>query len=203
MPDQVVVYIDAQNTYKGARSAFYPGQTPHFAAGQIDPLALGTLLLRRTPAGFNRELKQVRIYTGRPDATKQPQTYWPHMRQCAAWESAGARVVWKPLRYPPDFPVSKPEEKGVDVQLAVDLVTHAMSRRFDVGIVFSTDTDLRPAIEWVARRAGPLPRVELAAWRSSTSNSAIPVDAPRRTWCHWLYDADYRSIHDRTDYTAP
>ena len=200
MPDEVVVYIDSENTRMGARDAFFPGGAPHYTAGQFSPLALGELLIGRTPAGFDRNLKQVRVYTGRPDATRHPRNYTAHMNQCAAWESASACVVWKPLRYPPDFPASRPQEKGVDVQLAIDLVTHSIQRYFDIAIVVSTDTDLRPALEWVALRTSPGPRVELAAWRSPTSNRRIHVQAPRRIWCHWLDLSDYQSVHDPTDY---
>ena len=200
MPDRVVVYIDAENTRMGARDAFFP-RGAHFTDGQFDPLAIGKLLIQRAPTGFERELKQVRMYLSRPDARKHPKNYRAHMSQCADWESAGVCVVWRPLRYPPDFPAAKPQEKGIDVQLAIDLVTHSISRYFDVGIVVSTDTDLRPALEWVARRANPGPRVEVAAWRSPTSNRRIHVEAPRKIWCHWLDSADYQVVCDPTDYT--
>ena len=184
----------------GARNAFFPDGT-HFTDGQFDPLAIGDLLVQRAPGGFDRELMQTRMYLGRPDARKHPKNYRAHMSQCAAWESAGVYVAWRPLRYPPDFPASKPQEKGIDVQLAVDLVTHAVSRYFDIAIVVSTDTDLRPALEWIALRTSPGPRVELAAWKSPTSNRRIHVEAPRRIWCHWLDLDDYKAVSDPTDYT--
>lgn len=38
-------------------------------------------------------------------------------------------------------------EKGVDVRLAVDIVTMAQARAFDIGVVISSDTDLIPAIQ--------------------------------------------------------
>lgn len=37
-------------------------------------------------------------------------------------------------------------EKGVDVRLAVDIVSLAFTKRYDVGIVISSDTDLIPAM---------------------------------------------------------
>ena len=200
MADRVVVYIDAQNTYKGARDAFFAGRA-HFTDGQFDPLKVGMLLLQRTVAGVAPELKQVRVYSGRPDARKQPKANRAHLRQCAGWESKGVYVLGRPLRYPRDFPASKPQEKGTDVELAIDLVTHSISRYFDVGIVFSTDQDLRPALEWVARQSNPGPRVELAAWRSPRSNRRIPVDAPVAVPCHWFDHADYQTVRNETDYT--
>jgi uncharacterized LabA/DUF88 family protein len=38
-------------------------------------------------------------------------------------------------------------EKGVDVRLAVDIVTMAQAKKYDIGIVISSDTDLIPAIQ--------------------------------------------------------
>lgn len=38
-------------------------------------------------------------------------------------------------------------EKGVDVRLAVDIVTMAQARKYDTAIVISSDTDLIPAIQ--------------------------------------------------------
>ncbi len=201
MADRVPVFIDGQNTLKCAREAFFPGQTRHYTDGQFDPMEVAQLLLGRTPAGFTRELEQVRVYIGRPDGALDPKTYAPHMRQCAGWERDGARVIWKPLRYPPDFPDSKAEEKGIDVQIAVDLVVGAFDRQYDVGIVFSTDTDLRPALEWVTNRYPRMPRVEVAAWTSPSSNRRIPTQASRPVFCHYLTSTDYARVADSTDYT--
>jgi uncharacterized LabA/DUF88 family protein len=38
-------------------------------------------------------------------------------------------------------------EKGVDVRLAVDIVTMAQAKKYDIGIIISSDTDLIPAIQ--------------------------------------------------------
>ena len=40
-------------------------------------------------------------------------------------------------------------EKGVDVQIAIDLVIGAVENIFDVAIVVSSDTDLIPAIKYI------------------------------------------------------
>ena len=40
-------------------------------------------------------------------------------------------------------------EKGVDVQIAADLITGALKNQYDTAIVLSSDTDLLPAIEIV------------------------------------------------------
>lgn len=38
-------------------------------------------------------------------------------------------------------------EKGVDVRLAVDIVTMAQAKRYDTAVILSSDTDLIPAIQ--------------------------------------------------------
>ncbi|MFH1752263.1 MAG: NYN domain-containing protein [archaeon] len=44
-------------------------------------------------------------------------------------------------------PNGPPVEKGVDVKMAVDIVTHAYANLFDVGIIVSRDADFVPAIQ--------------------------------------------------------
>ena len=48
------------------------------------------------------------------------------MRQCAAWARAGAVVISRALRYPPNWPEGRAQEKGVDVQLAIDVIAGAI-----------------------------------------------------------------------------
>lgn len=203
MPDRLTLFIDHHNTYKGARESFFDEGYRHFVDGQFDPIVLGKLICSRPPPGFERVLHEVRLYTGRPDATYEPKSYGPHMRQCQRWEAAGVRVFPHPLRYPWDFSKTgeRPKEKGVDVHLAIDVVALAIEGEYDIGVVMSTDTDLRPALEYVTNKFNPIPRVEVAAWTSSTSNRRIPTQATRPTWCHYLTREDYESVHDPTDYS--
>jgi hypothetical protein len=124
------------------------------------------------------------------------------MRQCAAWERAGANVSARTLRYPNSWPTQPAREKGIDVQLAIDFVSGAVDGRFDVGVIFSTDTDLRPALEFVALKCGGSPRAESAAWTAPGANKAIFATNPKRTWCHYLSGTDYAAVHDPTDYNV-
>ena len=201
MVDRVVLFIDAQNVYRSARDAFPPPPgEPQHVHGQVNPLAVGGLICERPPVGAESALSEVRVYTGRPDATRQPKAYAAHMRQCAAWESVGITVVPRALRYSKDWPTERPREKGIDVQLAIDFVSAAVDGRFDVGIIFSTDTDLRPALEFVSQRFPALPRAESAAWKAPGANRALMLRSPRPTWCHYLDRDDYLTVHDSTDY---
>lgn len=202
MADRLALFIDAQNVYRGAQHSFHSGDQLHYTDGQVDPIALGELICSRPPPGYQRELGEVRIYTGRPDSTKDPETYGAHMRQCEAWERAGAIVVPRALRYPGDWPQRRAEQKGVDVELAIDFIAGAIDGIYDIGVIFSTDSDLRPALEFVVSRFEGSPRAEAAAWRGPGANRALTTRGDRPNWVHYLNYDDYLSVRDRTDYRA-
>lgn len=195
--ERLVLFIDAQNFYNGARRAFFASEGSH-VCGQFQPVGIGNLLCSRGLPGAARLLEEVRVYTGRPDASKEPETYAAHMKQCAAWSRAGATVIARPLRYPPDWPRSKAQQKGVDVALAIDFVAYAIEGRYDVGVIASTDTDLIPALEFVRRFAAQR-RIEVAAWTSPRSRIRLSVTRSS-IWCYWLDRTDYDSVADLTDY---
>src|SRR2546422_3439090 len=139
---RVKVFIDAQNCYRDARRAFF-SPADDGPKGQISPRRFGELIvaLRNAPPG--RALSQVRVYTGRPNSTRDPKTYGAHMRQCARWSrEKDVVVIPRSLRYPRNWPAERPQEKGIDVQLAIDLVRGYVADEFDIAVLASTDTDL-------------------------------------------------------------
>ena len=196
---RVVVFVDAQNFYRSARRAFFGGSNLPYRLGQFHPWRLGELLSARD-AG--RELVDVRIYTGRPDAYLQPAAYRANVQQCAAWEHAGCYVFTRPLRYPPRWPRNtdgrRPEEKGIDVAMALDIVRLAGRGEYDVGIICSADSDLAPAIEDVLDSDTPA-LVEVAGWRSEHYRQRLSLKG-RNLWCHWLALDDYQRVRDETHY---
>jgi uncharacterized LabA/DUF88 family protein len=197
----VVVFLDAQNLYNDARRAFCQ-RIDRATHGQIDPMRLGRLLCSKQPVGDDgpRQLKEVRIYRGRPDSTKEPRTYGAHMRQCAAWEKSGVTVIHRPLRYPRTWPNDPPEEKGIDVQIAIDMVTMASNADLDVAILASTDTDLRPALEAFFLLPFAQPKiVEVSAWKSPVFNKALRIPG-HHLWCHFIEVGEYRAVRDSRDY---
>ena len=151
----------------------------------------------------DRELLQVRVYRGRQDATREPRGYAANLRQSSRWQAhPSVKVIWRTLRYPRDWPQEPAEEKGVDVALAIDFVMMAVRGEYDVGVLMSTDTDLKPALEAVAGLVGhPYPRCEVAAWSARDQHSRRLSISGHRLWCHWLGEDDYRSVADATDYT--
>jgi len=128
------------------------------------------------------------------------------MKQCQAWETAGARVFTRPLRYLPDWRQRGADQKGVDVALAIDFISLAIDEEYDVGIIASTDADLHPALEFVYQRLYPDRRGEVANWSAGLgpgkSRRKLRL-ADHNIWCHWLTKADYDQVADLTDYTVP
>lgn len=199
-PDRVIVFLDYQNVFAGARSSFHlPPHAP--TDGQIDPVALGNLLVSRRIRPSR--LQQVRIYRGLPDASREPRPYGANDRQTAAWRrNPLVEVLRRPLRYPPDWPATKAKEKGVDVALAIDFVRLAVQGSYDAGVLFSTDTDLVPALEAVMDIRTVGAHVEVAAWTcSGRKMSRLRLPDTNVPWCHYLTEADYRSVADVIDYT--
>ncbi len=103
----------------------------------------------------------------------------------------------RPLRYPRGWPAAPPYEKGVDVELAVDIVSLALRGECDVIVVASADTDLLPAIAEVRRRTDVI--VEVAGWWGEEPHRRLSVPG-RNVWCHWLRREDYERVRDDTDY---
>jgi uncharacterized LabA/DUF88 family protein len=201
---RVVVFLDYQNVYNGAREAFDLRGNPG-RYGQIDPLTLAELIVARHPE--ESHIAGVRVYRGRPDSARQPQAYGANMRQSVAQERRGrglVNVITRTLRYPSDWPKSPAQEKGIDVALAVDFVTMAVSGDYDIGVLMSTDTDLVPALEAVLRLDHrPYPRCEAAAWsRSGVYSRRLHVPG-KKVWCHWLALHDYAAVEDLADYNLP
>jgi hypothetical protein len=192
----VIVFLDYQNVYAGAREAFHaPADQSTF--GQVDPVALARVITAAKPG---RALKQVRVYRGLPSNRLNPKGYGAVRRQTAAWKAANKDLVdvfLRPLQGDP------PHEKGIDVQLAVDFVLLAVRGEYDVGVLFSTDTDMKPALDAVFELNGKeRPWPEVAAW-SGPNHYRRRITASQRSHsvpCNWVDDIKYARIQDLTRY---
>lgn len=91
----------------------------------------------------------------------------------------------------------------MDVALAIDFVRLAIEGEYDVGILMSTDTDLKPALEVVAAlRAGGGPRPEVAAWSGKHMHNRRLAIPGVNLWCHWLDETAYTGRRDLTNYAS-
>jgi hypothetical protein len=197
---RVAVFIDYQNVHLAALQCFWR-RGSNLAFGHVDPLKIGHLIVsRRVANGLPSRLVQVRVYRGYPDPGLQPHSSAANDRQADAWaRSALVSVTRRPLRYPRRWPDDPATEKGIDVALAVDILRlAAIEEAFDVGVVFSSDTDLLPAIETVIDLR--CAHMEVASWRARLGPNRLRVNGKALPWCHWLDEESYRSVADLTDY---
>ena len=175
---RVAVFIDWQNCYHCAREAFHSEHEPS-RYGNVRPKAFAEMLVEK--GNFGDHLVHIGIYRGEPNPRKDPQTHAAHSRQRQAWmDECGdelLRVRTRALRYPPGRPMSDAEEKGVDVQLAIDAMVMGLQDEYDLAILATADTDLLPAVEGLAalRARTGKPDVALIGW-AGTSQHLVAAD---------------------------
>jgi uncharacterized LabA/DUF88 family protein len=138
---RTIAFVDGQNLFYAAKAAFgYPHPS-------YDVLKLARTICHKQ--GW--QLVQTRFYTGTPDVTDD--AFWHHfwMAKLAQMGRQGVHTYCRSLRYrlqtvhlpngtTHSFVVG--QEKGVDVRLAVDVVSLGHQNAFDVALVFSQDQDL-------------------------------------------------------------
>lgn len=189
-----MIFIDYQNVHGWARRRFHPPDV-HPSTGHVHPLELANVLIGKRRRASR--LEAVRVYRGRPSPDHQPNAAAANERQAIAWQRGPeVTVIRRPLRYPPDWPVTPAAEKGIDVAIAIDLVRLAMIDAYDAAILVSSDTDLMPALETIyGLRLG---HVEVATWAGL---GRLRFPGTKLPWCHYVTEAEYRSVADLTDYT--
>jgi uncharacterized LabA/DUF88 family protein len=141
-----MAFFDGQNLYQHAKDAF-GHHHPNY-----DPVKLHRAVCEAH--GWRPTL--TRFYTGVPSQSESPMwaSYWSN--RVIAMKRVGVHVTTRPIRYRKETIigsngeeeiVTTPQEKGIDVRLALDLVSLARKRRFDVALVFSQDQDLQEVVQ--------------------------------------------------------
>ena len=129
---------------------------------------------------------------------RDSKTYAANRRQFAKWQNSSPclSVFARTITYRGATHV----EKGVDVALAIDLVRCALfDDACDIAILFSSDTDLLPALELISTRKGPT--LPLKSRHGAVRGNHPPLDIPHaRLRQHRLEHKIYRRVEDRTDY---
>lgn len=197
---RVAVFFDWQNCYHLARLAFHHDSDPT-RLGNFRPKAMAELLADKGPASIpRREVTFVGVYVGAPDPRKDAKGAAAQSRRVASWSAEpGPPLVAKTrgLRYPPGRPLSDAEEKGIDVQLAIDAMVMAVRDEYDVAILASADTDLLPVVEGLValKELNGKPEIEVIGWKGLSQGlnaTGVPI--------RWIGDRDYRSVQDTRDY---
>lgn len=197
-----ILFVDYQNVYRWARNVFGAKGLLPSSFGQIAPETLAAVLEQKSRNRF--QINQIRIYRGLPSQHRDPMSYSAVQRQVNYWRKGPrTQVFLRTLSYPKIEQTTRsaairPQEKGIDVALAVDFVALAFLKKFEVGLIFSADTDLRPALEFV-RDSTVSATGEVVGWRGKKSNYrlSLPGNTP---FCHWLDEKDFSKITDSRYY---
>ncbi|MGW5154507.1 NYN domain-containing protein [Nonomuraea wenchangensis] len=198
MTDRVEVFLDYQNVHLAAHECFAPRFGVPVHQTLVHPLAVAERIVEKRKHGGL--LQGVRVFRGRPNPEHEPTPAAANDAQSAAW-SRDPRVtmIRRPLNYR-GWPEERPREKGVDVALAISLVKTALRAEYDVAVVFTSDTDLLPAIEMAFRETKP--KIEIAAW-TGKNPLWFPDELKMKRYlpyCHFLSEIDFEDVRDRTKY---
>ena len=166
------VFIDGSNVYHRLRESGWPTD--------VDIAHFGRRL-----AGL-RQLVSVFYYNVPPPRTNPPQQI-ARQRRYYARVGAGAGVVFR-MGYLQERKVgglSVFEEKGVDIDLAVDMLSGAFEDRYDTAILVSSDGDFKPVVQAVQRRGK---RVEYVFFPKAQRTNALAstCNISRRCRSSWL-----------------
>jgi uncharacterized LabA/DUF88 family protein len=145
-------FFDGQNLFHAAKDAFgysFPNYAPWLLAKAVCD-----------HEGFR--LDKTFFYTGIPSRLDNPSWHEFWVKKLAVMGTRGVKVFRRELRYRnrsvrlPDgrettIPVG--EEKGVDIRIALDIVSFAREGAFDVAVVFSQDNDLSEVADEVRKIA--------------------------------------------------
>ena len=133
--DRVMIFIDGSNMYHSLKNNF--GRT------DIDIGKFCQKLIDR------RRLIRIYYYNARVGQQEEPERY---QRQQAFFDSVSA-IPYCELRLGRlvyiNWPNTPPFEKGVDIQLTTDLLTHSFKNNYDVAILVAGDSDYVGALQAV------------------------------------------------------
>jgi uncharacterized LabA/DUF88 family protein len=131
-----MIFIDGSNLYHSLKG--------FFGRADIDMGKFCQKLLGR------RQLIRIYYYNARVGRKEEPERY---KDQQAFFNSVNA-IPYTELRlgrlvYTGNWPNTPPYEKGVDVQLATDMITHSYKNNYDVAILVAGDNDFAGAVQAV------------------------------------------------------
>lgn len=138
------IFIDGQNLFYGIRSAFHYRQVNY----DIEKLVKEVCRIKQW------SVEKIHFYTGLPSKEFAPEMHSFWVNKLAKMESQGIHTVTRDLKYKLDIevqrdgiarPVRHAREKGIDVRIAIDMITASHDPNCEAIMLFSQDGDLREA----------------------------------------------------------
>jgi uncharacterized LabA/DUF88 family protein len=133
--DRVMIFIDGSNLYHSLKN--------FFKRTDIDIGKLGSKLLDK------RRLIRIYYYNAKVGLKEEPGRY----RDQQAFFASVSAIPYCELRLGRlvyiNWPNTPPYEKGVDIQLATDMITHSFKNNYDVAVLVAGDNDYVGALQAV------------------------------------------------------
>ena len=131
--DRVMIFIDGSNMYHSLKS--------HFKRADLDIGRFCNKLLDK------RRLVRTYYYNAKvgmkeePERYKDQQKFFTSIAAIPYTELRLGRLVYN------NWPGTPPYEKGVDILLATDMITHSFKNNYDVSILVAGDNDYVGALQ--------------------------------------------------------
>lgn len=210
-----MVFVDGQNLYKRCKALYgHPLCHPHLLAEHL--------------AGVRTENRvSCRFYTGVPSPNEPGEKLKRRNidRRLAGMRSVGVTVITRPLRYHDAWgiqddlprptqseaprnakvaPWRRPQEKGIDLLIALEVVEFALTDKFDVAIVVSFDRDLHEIPQALRNLKSLTNRpVRVEAALPVKVGQGRPIVLEGFDYTHQITKETFDRIADYTNYTAP
>jgi uncharacterized LabA/DUF88 family protein len=162
MADRVMIFIDGSNLYHSLKN--------HLGRTDLDIGRFCNKLLRR------RQLIRIYYYNAKvgqkeePERYKQQQAFFAVVNTIPYSELRLGRLVYT------NWPSVPPYEKGTDVQLATDMITHNFKNNYDVAILVAGDSDYVGAVQAVKDNGK---HVEIALFGKQSTSRPLRAAADR------------------------
>jgi len=162
MTERVMIFIDGSNLYHSLKG--------FFKRTDIDIGKLGNKLLEK------RRLVRIYYYNAKVGLKEEPERY----RDQQAFFASLNAIPYSELRLGRlvynNWPNSPPYEKGVDIQLATDMITHSFKDNYNVAILVAGDNDYVGALQSVKDNGN---HVEIALFGKERSSYRLRMVADR------------------------
>jgi uncharacterized LabA/DUF88 family protein len=133
--DRIMIFVDGSNLYHSLKN--------YFRRTDIDIGKFCQKLLEK------RRLVRIYYYNARVGLREEPERYHDQQKFFAGIDAIPycelrlGRLVYN------NWPAAPPYEKGVDIQLATDMITHSYKNNYDTAILVAGDNDFVGAIQAV------------------------------------------------------
>lgn len=180
MPDTVAVIVDGWNALRGADQVLDFGDRVDNYVVDFGKLADEIAARRHRPS----QVVSVSVVLGVAHREHNPAAR-AVVDRCVRYWSRDKRV--RVMAFENDR--FSGQEKGVDMELGMQLTELVADPVINTVVMFSADRDLQPAIDRAATKRGT--HLELARWEGQRSSLEIRRANGTQGWCHWLGPGEF------------